>query len=59
MGVSHTLRADGTSRSKQAGTPLKEQNPREGRPRLLLMTWFVNGRVGKSEDGLERGGGHD
>lgn len=59
LGGSHTPRADGTSRSKQAGTPLKEQNPREGQPRLLLVTWLVNGRVEKSEDGLERGGGHD
>lgn len=28
-------------------------------PALLLVTWFVYGRVEESEDVLERGGGHD
>lgn len=59
MGGSHTPRADGTSRSKQAGLLSKDKTPERDSPRLLLVTWFVNGRVGKSEDGLERGGGHD
>lgn len=56
LGGSHTPRAP---RSRQARTSLRGQNPREYRPGLLLVTRFVKGRVEKSEDVLERGGGHD
>lgn len=41
------------------GASRPNKTPEGDRPGLLLVTWFVNGRVEKSEDGLERGGGHD
>lgn len=57
LGGSHTPRAGGQMEPQGASRP--DKIPGRDEPGLLLVTGFVNGRVEKSEDGLEWGGGHD
>lgn len=39
--------------ASRLGLLSEDKIPERDRPRLLLGTWFVNGRVEESEDGLE------